>query len=1099
MAKNKTEAEIVFKATDDGLKNTVKGITAEMTKNKAELKLEQAQLQLTGSETQKLESKMGGLEKQYDLQGKKIEATSDRLENAKKYYGENSQEVAKLEKTLIDQQTAQQKTANDIQKTGKALSEAKGETKSYASTMNDLDKEQKDIQASAALAESEYRKWQATTGKTASESEKFAKAQEYVGKQSELAEQKIDVMERQLEATRQEFGENSTEAKRMEAALNEAETEFQQLGDAAKEVSEKGSLEEVGQKLDINNLQNAADRLSDIGQKIVEVGNASLEAFDTVDEGLDTIVTKTGASQDQMAGYEKIYRKLGGEMPVELAKVGEAIGEVNTQLGFQGDELEAASKQAVQFSEINGQDVTSSVVSAKQALSAYSLENKDFSMVLDTVTKVAQDTGQSTQDLFNKAVEGAPQIKALGLSFQDGVTLMGNFEKAGVDSGAALSSLSKASVAYSKEGKTLQQGLGETIDKIKNASSETEALSVATEVFGTKGAVRMVDAIKRGTFNLDEFGKASEDAAGTVEETFKKTQDPIDELKTAQNNLTMVMADFGASLAEVLAPILQSISGMLKRVSVIFNGLSPDIKKTITVVGGLATGFMLLAPFIVSAIAIFTTLGGLFAEGGIIAGIGGFFTGTLLPAIPIILAVVAAVVAAIAIFKNWGGITDWIKEQFSKLGIDLGAIWESIKTTIETVVQSISNFVTEIWGTLTTWWTENNALILQTASTVWNGILTVIQTIITVLGPYLQVAWESIKIIITTAWEAIKLVISTAINAVLGIIKAVMQLINGDWSGAWETIKGVAALVWEGIKSVVSVAINGIFSVLSNILPMIQSLFSTIWNGIKSIVSTVLDSIKQIITNVWNAIKNLINSVLNSIKSAISSAWESIKNVTSNAFNSVKSTATNIWNGIKSTISNAANSAKSAVTSVWDGIRNTTSNVFNSVKSMVSNIWNGIKTAITSPIQSALDTVRNIVSNIKNAFNFKLSFPSISIPKIPLPEFYIDGEFNPLKGKVPHIGLRWYAKGGLFSGPNVIGVGEAGPEAVLPLRENVLGKIGSMIAKTMENDRGVIDGGTTVNNITVEWTGDIDSPDRTRQLAQVIADEMTELQRNGFV
>ena len=58
-----------------------------------------------------------------------------------------------------------------------------------------------------------------------------------------------------------------------------------------------------------------------------------------------------------------------------------------------------------------------------------------------------------------------------------------------------------------------------------------------------------------------------------------------------------------------------------------------------------------------------------------------------------------------------------------------------------------------------------------------------------------------------------------------------------------------------------------------------------------------------------------------------------------------------------------------------------------------------------------------------------------------------------------------------------------------------MGKIGSMIAKTMENDRGVIDGGTTVNNITVEWTGDIDSPDRTRQLAQVIADEMTELQK----
>ncbi|MBO0459832.1 phage tail tape measure protein [Enterococcus hulanensis] len=999
MAKNKTEAEIVFKATDDGLKNTVKGITAEMTKNKAELKLEQAQLQLTGSETQKLESKMGGLEKQYDLQGKKIEATSDRLENAKKYYGENSQEVAKLEKELINQQTAQQKTANEISKTEKALSEAKGETKSYASTMNDLDKEQKDIQASAALAESEYRKWQATTGKTASESEKFAKAQEYVGKQSELAEQKIDVMERQLEATRQEFGENSTEAKRMEAALNEAETEFQQLGDAAQEATEKGSLEEIGSKIDLANLQNAADRLSDIGQKIVEVGKSSLEAFDTVDEGLDTIITKTGASQDQMAGYEKIYRKLGGEMPVELAKVGEAIGEVNTQLGFQEDELEAASKQAIQFSEINGQDVTSSVVSAKQALSAYSLENKDFSMVLDTVTKVAQDTGQSTQDLFDKAVQGAPQIKQLGLSFQEGVTLMGNFEKAGVDSGAALSSLSKASVAYAKDGKTLQDGLAETIDKIKNASSETEALSVASEVFGTKGAVRMVDAIKRGTFNLEEFGKASEDTTGKVAKTFEDTLDPIDELTVAQNNLTMVMADFGAAIAEVLAPILQSISDILKNVAEKFSSLSPQMKEMIVVVGGLATGFMLLAPFVVSAIAIFSTLGGLFAGGGIMAGVGAFFTGTLIPAIPIIAAVVAAIAGVIAIVTNWGTITEWLDGVLAQFGLSTSAIWQGIQTVISTVSNAVWGVINTVWGTIQTWFSQNQELIKQTASTVWNAIKTIITVIMNYIVPFLKTSWNTVSTVVSTVWEVIKTTIYTVLNVILGTIKTIMQSINGDWSGAWETAKNTAQIIWNAIKQV------------------IETIFGGVWNKIKEIAEN--------------------------IKNSLSGAWES-------------------------------------------------------VKTTASNMWNAIKDAITAPFSAAWDTISGIVDKIKSAFDFNISFPRIEIPDIPLPHFEMSGSFNPLKGELPSIGVNWYAKGGMFTGPNVIGVGEAGPEAVLPLRENVLGKIGSMIAKTMENDKLVNSIGTTVNNITVEWQGDIDSPERTRQLAQVIVDEMTEIQRNGF-
>ncbi|MBS7524774.1 hypothetical protein LGVB_00450 [Lactobacillus gasseri] len=63
------------------------------------------------------------------------------------------------------------------------------------------------------------------------------------------------------------------------------------------------------------------------------------------------------------------------------------------------------------------------------------------------------------------------KFKQLGLSFGEGVTLLGQFEQSGVDSSAALSSLSKATVAYAKDGKSLSQGLGELQDKVKNAGS----------------------------------------------------------------------------------------------------------------------------------------------------------------------------------------------------------------------------------------------------------------------------------------------------------------------------------------------------------------------------------------------------------------------------------------------------------------------------------------------------------------------------------------------------------------------------------------------------------------------------------------------------
>ena len=62
----------------------------------------------------------------------------------------------------------------------------------------------------------------------------------------------------------------------------------------------------------------------------------------------------------------------------------------------------------------------------------------------------------------------------------------------------------------------------------------------------------------------------------------------------------------------------------------------------------------------------------------------------------------------------------------------------------------------------------------------------------------------------------------------------------------------------------------------------------------------------------------------------------------------------------------------------------------------------------------------------------------MSAPHIPLPHFKIKpagwdiGDL--VKGKIPSLSVDWYAKGGIFNRPTVLtGVGEAGPEAVVPL------------------------------------------------------------------
>lgn len=630
-------------------------------------------------------------------------------------------------------------------------------------------------------------------------------------------------------------------------SIDNVKNDLNELKPAINDASE--SVEKMSKVMSADVMADVSQGFADAGQKVIEFGQNALEAFGVVDEGLDTIITKTGASGDQMEEFEKIYRDLGGSMAVELPKVGEAIGEVNTQLGFQGKALEEASKQAIEFSEINGQDITSSVLNAKQVLSAYSLENDKFANVLDTVTVVAQATGQSTSDLLKKVTDGAPQVKALGLSFEQGTTLIGNFEKAGVDSSAALSSLSKAAVNYAKDGKTLSQGLQETVDKIKNSKDETEQLTLASDVFGTKAAPRMVDAIKRGALNFDEMAKAAENSAGAVTNTYENTLDPIDQFTVAQNNLSLVMADFGSVIAEVLAPMLQTVSDVLQVIANAFGNLPGPVKQVIVVVGLVTAAMGMLMPIIMGIQLAMKAAEMTFLE----------LIAASLPVVGIIAGIIAAVTAVILVIQNWGAIVDWLNEHFSGFMQIATNVWQTIQNVVQTAIQAVSDFIMQIFGTVVSWWQENQTLIQNATQVAWDFIQTVISAAMSVIGPIVQTGFNIVMTIIQTVWSFITTYIQTAINVVLGVIKAVMQIITGDWQGAWDTIKNVVSTVWDGIKSSVSTAINAVSSVISTVWNTIKSVTTTAWNGIKSAIEKPINAAKDAVSRGINAIKNLFN------------------------------------------------------------------------------------------------------------------------------------------------------------------------------------------------------------------------------------------------
>lgn len=1050
MAKKRTEAEVTFIANDDGLKSTLKEINAELTKNRAELKLEQAQLQLTGSESDKLGSKLSSLEKQYELQSQKVEVTIQRLANAKKYYGENSIEVQKLERELINQQTAQQRLSNELDKTSNALAQAKGEIQTYESTMQQLDSEQKNVQASASLIESEYKKWQATAGRSASESEKLAKAQEYVSQQSENAEKTIDILRRQLEATQSEFGVTSTEAMQMEAKLNDAEREFEELGQAAKDV-DTTSLDDIGSKIDMNNLMEASDVLSDIGDKLTELGKQAVDSANSVGSSQSKIQANFGLTKQEAAELtnvaKDIYYKGFGE---SLDQSTDALILVKRNLGdLNNQDLQNITEQAMVLENTMGADMDETLRGVNGLMVNFGLSAQD---AMDLMVSGTQNGLDKTHELGDNMAEYSQLWSQMGYSADETFGMLQNGLDAGAynldkvndlvkEMGISLTdgrfeqnmdmfseSTRKAFEEWKNGGGTQKDVINSMIQDFSNMDGQYDQLNKASTIWSALGEDNAMKVVQ----SLTDVNHTFDDVSGSAQKMNEDSTTPLQELNGKIAELKDSLAPIGNTIIEALEPVIDFLGKMADA----FNNLPQPVQDYAVVIGGLTAAFTLLMPIIVG----FMTLGG--------------------PTTLIIGAVITAIAGVIAIVKNWGAITDWFKGIWSNFTGWLGDTWESLKEG----ASSVWDGVKETWSGFVDW-----------VSNIWNGVKEV-----------WSIIWADIVGIVQIPWTLITSLIQAGINIIVGIFDVAGQLLGVAWQAVWTPISDFLKNTWDTMTQWISIAWNGIVTTFHTIFDPVVAWWNGIWTSISTTASNIWNSISSTASNTWNSVTSNISNAINTAKSAIQSVWNSISSWISGIWNGIKNTALNLWNGITSTISSKVNDGKNAISSGWSNLTSIVSGIFNNVKNTISNIWEGIKKTVSAPIDWIRDKISNLFDNL-----------NISIPHIPLPHFKLSGEFNLLKGKIPTLDVDWYAKGSVFNSPNIIGVGEAGPEAVLPLKRSVLQEIGDRIlSSTSVSSRAQTV--QPVNNYEFNFTIDGNADEVTmKQTTQQIIDSITKIQNDN--
>lgn len=483
----------------------------------------------------------------------------------------------------------------------------------FTADASSYNKQIKDLVQQNKTLKSETDQVKSSIDKNASTQEKAAKIADSLRKQVKGQTEYIKALEAQYDKLTAEQGENSAAAMKQEEAINKAKTALNSMNkelEEAEKAADGYGEEAVDAAEQTDEMSKAAKMLAasklaeifnKIGDGMAKIGKGALDAAKELDKGYDTIAKKTGATGKALDDLKKSADNVFGKLPAEMEDVGTAVGEINTRFGKTGKELEKMTSTFLKFARITDVDVNNAVGTTSRLFKTFNVDAKNTEKVLGYLAAQSQKTGVDTTTLMNALDQSGPVLRAMGLDLQESTRLLAMFEANGVDSTAAMTGLRKAIATGAKEGKTFDDVMREALSGIKNASTETEALAKATELFGTRGAVVMADGIRSGRISLDELTESIDKYGTVVEDTFEATLSPWDKTKVAMNNLKIAGSELLADALNTIAPVIEKIVDGLQGFVKWVQRLPGPLKVGVTALGGMAA----VAPKI---LALFNTI-----------------------------------------------------------------------------------------------------------------------------------------------------------------------------------------------------------------------------------------------------------------------------------------------------------------------------------------------------------------------------------------------------------------------------------------------------------------------------------------------------------
>lgn len=384
----------------------------------------------------------------------------------------------------------------------------------------------------------------------------------------------------------------------------------------------------------INKLKTSINETKTITNKLTKEINDNNRSLDEMEQGIRD--TNTG-----------------------LKKLDDGLEDVESQLKETSD---AAEKFSSAFASEKLADISGQIIDGMQGVVE---ESKEYLKIMGSLETSSQNAGYSAEETS----EIYKTLYSVLADEQSAATTTANLQALNL-SQKDLIELTKGAIgAWAKYGDSIP------IDGLAEAINETSKVGKVTGVFA--------DVLNWAGTNEDDFNKKLENANTTAERTtiileelanqgLMKSADAFRENNSALIEANEAQADYKkemAELGETMMPIFTMLTEATSILISLFNSLPDPVKDVIVILLGLIAVFGTLAPIITAITGLISTFG----------------TAALLPILPYIAAVIAAIAAAIIIFKNWDKIVEFLKNT-----------WNIFVENIKKGVANISNFISKV-------------------------------------------------------------------------------------------------------------------------------------------------------------------------------------------------------------------------------------------------------------------------------------------------------------------------------------------------------------------------------------------------------------------